>query len=301
LAIHAEHAVLFAHVAAWRPFLEQLTSESRHAEDLMAPNLRAIGTEDAILNPQTMSSDALRQELNAGMDRWMLSAINGHLEGYLANDRDPGSRVGFMTAPVLRNQMRAVWANWRERLEASPDLLGRYLRLTVCALDTDEIVDEAYALVGRKKLKAIVRSTAVALAVATCWNALMPRADRPGNLTLAHGANPVRTGHACAADRIDGELMALSAAKFMWRTHFVILPMVNGPSGFAVLTDRSLVKTQDDAPRLIEVDDRTNILLTVDEAFINAIQTGQNALTNLLAVAEDAHFRHLGSAIERAT
>jgi hypothetical protein len=242
LVIHAEHTVLFAQVPAWRPFLEQLTSESRHAEDLMVPDLRAIGVEGAILNPQRMSTEVLRQRLNAGMDRWMLNAINDHLEGYLANDRDPGSRVGFLTAPMLRNQMRAVWGDWRGKFERDPNLLSRFLRLTVCALDTDETVDVAYALVGRRKLKGIVRSTAVALAVATGWNALTPRAQRPGNLTRAHGVDPVRTGHICAADRIDGELMALSAAKFMWRTHFVVLPMVNGPSGFAALADISLLE-----------------------------------------------------------
>ena len=89
LVIHADHTVLFAHVPAWRPFFAQLTSKSQHAEDLMVPNLRAIGAEGAILNPQTTSPDALRQGLNAGMDRWMLRAINDHLEGYLAKDRDP--------------------------------------------------------------------------------------------------------------------------------------------------------------------------------------------------------------------
>ena len=88
-----------------------------------------------------------------------------------------------------------------------------------------------------------MRSTAVALAVATAWDVSTPRAQRPGNPTRAHCVGPVRTGHTCAADRIDGEPMALSAAKFMWRTHFVVLPMVNGPSGFAALADSSLVKT----------------------------------------------------------
>jgi hypothetical protein len=301
LVIHAERTVLFAHVPAWRPYLAQLTSESRNAEDLMVPDLRVMGAEGAILNPQMMSSDALRQRLNAGMDRWMLSAIDNHLEGYLTNDRDPGSRIGFLTAPMLRNQMRVVWADWRGKFEEDANLLGRFLRLTVCAIDTDETVDEAYALVGRQKLKGIVRSTAVALAIATGWNALTPRAQPPGNLTRTRGADPVRTGHTCAADRIDGELMALSAAKFVWRTHFVILPMVNGPRGFAALADSSLMETEDGAPRLTEVDDTTNIVLTVDQAFMNAVRIGQDALMNLLAATEKAHFRNLGSAIERAT
>ena len=93
LVIHAEHAVLFAQVSAWRPYLERLTSESRHAEDLMVPKLQAIGTEGTILNPQVVSPAALRQRLNAGMDQWILRAIDCHLEDYLAHERDPGSRV----------------------------------------------------------------------------------------------------------------------------------------------------------------------------------------------------------------
>lgn len=300
LAIHAKHAVFFAHVATWRPFLEKFTSESRHAEDLTAPALKAIGTEGSIIHPRNIAPDTLRQQLDTAMDRWMLNAINDHMVGYLQNYRDPGSRIGFSAAPELRKQMRVIWVDWRGRFEANPDLLSRFLRLTVCALDTNEAVDEANVLVGRQTLKAIVRSTAVALAVATGWSVMTPHSDRPGNLTRAHAADAARTGHTCAAARIDGELTALSAAKFMWRTHFVLLPMVNGPSGFAALTDSSLVKTGDEAPRLTDVDEQANIVLTVDEAFVNAVQIGPDALTDLLTAAEGAHFRHLGMAIERA-
>ena len=39
------------------------------------------------------------------------------LRAILAKDCDPGNRVGFMTAPSLRHQMHAVWADWRGRFE----------------------------------------------------------------------------------------------------------------------------------------------------------------------------------------
>jgi hypothetical protein len=59
-----------------------------------------------------------------------------------------------------------------------------------------------------------------------------------------------RTGHACAADLIDGEPIAISAVRFMWKTHFVVLPMVNSPIGISLLADAPLIATQSRVPRL---------------------------------------------------
>ena len=300
LVIHAEQTILFANVSAWRPLLEKITTASSHAEDLGLPVLRAVGAEGAILNPEVMTPVMLRSRLNFGMDRWVLSAINSHLQGYLASGLDPGHKVAFKAAPALREQMLEVWDEWRGSLEVDAELLGRFLRLTLCAVDTEELIGEAHALVGPQKMKGLIRATAVALAVATAWKAMTPHAARPGNLSRALGENQIQTGHACAADLIDGELMALSAASFIWRTHFVVLPMINRPSGFSALSDASLVKTEGGPPRLTEAEDQANIVLSLDEAFVSAVRVGPGALVELLARVEEIHFRRLANAIERA-
>lgn len=301
LAMHSDQSVVSADPASWRPFLESLSSLSLHSDDLMPPRLQPLGADGAILHPHIMTPDDLRRAVHRSLDTWMLDALDAHLRDYLGPGRDLGHRIGFRTAPELKAQMEVIWTDWLEHFRRDADLLGRFLRLTVCALDDASSVDEAYALVGPKKLKAIIRSTAVALAIAVGWHVMAPHAARPGNLARTSAAGTVRTGHTCAADRIGGDFMAMSAAKFMWNTNFVLLPMISGPSRLATLVAESLVKTSDAQPRLTEVNDRTNIVLTVDEAFIDAVQTGTNALLHLLARVEDAHYRGLMKAIERAT
>jgi hypothetical protein len=166
-------------------------------------------------------------------------------------------------------------------------------------LDTDESLGEAQALVGPLKLKRLIRATVVALAVASGWQVVMPHGARPGNLARAFGENN-HTGHACAADFIGGEMMAIGAAKFMWRTHFVVLPMVHRPSEFSILTDTSLMSAEEKVPRLTDVDQQTNILLTVDESFIRAVGSSPESLAELLLKTEDFHYKRLNRAIERA-
>lgn len=298
LAIHAERGVLIANVSAWQVFLSNLTTHSNHADDIDLPSIRA-GAEASILNQEIVDLATLSSRLNAGMDAWVLAKIDQHLQAYFASGADPGKKVGFTTEPALRDAMGVLWAVWRASFNATPVLLGRFLRLVLCALDTDDSESEAQTIVGPMKLKGLIRATAVALAIATGWQAMTPNGTRPGNLSRQFDGG-VQTGHACAADMINGEMMGLSAAKFMWRTHFVILPMENHPSGFLTLADTPLIQAEDGVPRLTEVDDRTNIVLTVDDAFMNAVNTGGEALTALLAQAEDLHYRRLNRGIERA-
>jgi hypothetical protein len=298
LVIHAERALLIVDVPAWQTFLINLTTNSSHADDLKLPRFRAIGADGAILNPEILDLTVARAQLNNAMDNWILSEIDQHIQAYLRGGDDPGRKIGFRTAPALRNPMQVIWARWCASFDTTPALLNRFLRLILCAFDVDESEGEAQALVGPLKLKNLIRATAVTLTIASGWHAMMPHGARPGNLSREFG-NQVHTGHACAADLIDCEMMALSAAKFMWRTHFVVLPMVNRPSEFSILANTSLTRTEDGVPRLTDVDDRTNILITVDEAFVHAVKTGAEALIALLTQLEEAHFRRLNSVIER--
>jgi hypothetical protein len=268
IVMHAGHTVLVADVAAWRPFLEPVSTHSPHAEDLLAPAIRPPAGAGTIRNPQTYESDALYQTLQRSLDTWILGAMHEHLEGFLRSERDPGNRIGFRVAPSLKEQMWEIWIAWWTRFQADPALLGRFLRLTLCALDDPNSAPEAYALVGPKKLKAILRSTAVALAIAVGWQVMGPHEQQPGNLAQRPAVGQLRTGHACAAERIAGDPIAVCAAKFMWRTNFVVLPLVNAPIRVAVLSTDSLGKIKDEQPRLNEADDRSNIIITADEEFL---------------------------------
>jgi hypothetical protein len=300
IAMHTDQTALVADVAAWRPFLERVSTHSPHAEDLLAPAIRPAAGAGTIRNPQSHVPAALYQTLQRSLDAWILSAMHEHLEGFLRFERDPGNRIGFRVAPALKGQMWEIWIDWRRRFQADPALLGRFLRLTLCALDDPNSAPEAYALVGPKKLKAIVRSTAVALAIAVGWQVMGPHEEQPGNLAQRLAVGRPRTGHACAADRIAGDPIAVSAAKFMWKTNFVVLPLVNAPIRVTVLSTESLRKIEGEQPRLNEADDRSNIIITVDEEFLEAVAQGVNALAALLARVQDAHYRRLSRAIERA-
>ena len=300
VAIHADRTALVADVAAWRPFLERVSTYSPHAGDLLTPNLCRSTDAGTIRSPETYEPGALYGTLQGSLDAWVLSTMHEHLEGFLKAERDPGNRIGFRVAPALRERMLEIWTDWRRQFQADPALLGRFLCLTLCALDDPNSVPEAYTLVGPKKLTAIVRSTAVALAVAVGWQVMVPHGQQPGNLVQRPAVGQHRTGHACAADRIAGDPIAVSASKFIWKTNFVVLPLVNAPIRLTVLSAKSLSKFEGDQPRLNEADDRSNIAITSDGEFLEAVAEGVPAIAALLARVLDAHYRRLSRAIERA-
>ena len=299
LGIHADRSTLHLNVSQWQPFLERLSCSSLHAEDLALPPMRPVSDNTSILNATDLTPEVMAAQLNHAMDGWVLGAIDTHLQAYLASGDDPGRVVGFKAADDLRIAMKVVWEEWCQSFAASPRILACFLRLEVCAKDGIDHESEAQALVGPKKLKLLVRATAVALAVATGWQVIAPHGEVPGNLVRASDGM-AWTGHACAADLIEGEPIAISAARFMWKTHFVVLPMVNSPIGVSLLAATPLITTQSQVPRLSEVDDGANLFLTVDHAFITAVQVGCKALGELLAAVEDSHFRRLKAAIEEA-
>jgi hypothetical protein len=86
----------------------------------------------------------------------------------------------------------------------------------------------------------------------------------------------------------------------MWKTNFVVLPFVNGSVFLSAQSGRAFANVDDGQPRLTEADGRTNIVITVDQAFVTAVETGPEPLIALLIKVEDAHFRRLTRLIERA-
>lgn len=297
LGIHSTRCTFHLDVPQWQPFMKRLSSSSLHAEDIALPALQAMGGNVSILNVTNGEPGAIAAALNRAMDVWVLDAINSHLQAYLTHGDDPGRFVGFKAANDLRDAMQAAWTVWIQSFSASPSALAHFLRLIVCAQEGGDNEFEAQSLVGPRRLKFLVRATAVALAVATAWEIMAPNGMVPGNLIYTT-AGGVRTGHACAAELIEGELTAISAARFIWKTHFVVLPMINSPIGVSLLADASLISTPSKVPRLNEVDDGANLILTLDSAFLNAASNGLAAMRTLLLAAEDNHFKRLKATIE---
>jgi hypothetical protein len=299
LAIHGDWTTLSADVANWRPFLEKLSAASRHAEDLIVPPIRPRGDEGAIRNPSLFNPDQLARTIHAALDGHLLTEIDRHISGFIADGTDPSYRVGFKVAPDLRERMRPLWRDWHRQLAADQDLLGRFLRLTICAFDDATTAAEAAVLVGPRKLKSLIRATAVAAIIAVGWRAMAPNPAAPGNLMRRPENAEAETGHACAAERIDGETMAVRALKFMWGTNFVILPMMESPMELSLRSGNSLASTETGQPRLDEIDGASNIIIAADSAFRSAVGQGVEALNALLDAAKRQRYDVLSSSIER--
>ncbi|MGO8122180.1 ABC-three component system protein [Rhizobium ruizarguesonis] len=299
LGLHCQQPWFEVDIPRWQPFLARLSCESRHATNLPLPTLRARSNDASTLNASDSLPSEMATRLHETMDRWILDKISGHLNGYLTRGEDPGHLIPFKAAADISAVMSTTWTEWRAAFIAHPPLLARFLRLSVCAQDSIDLVEEARCLVGPLLMKQLTGAIAVTLAIASVWQVMAPHDAPPGNLTRISGS-AIRTGHSCAAEFIDGDLTPIRAFKFMWRTHFVVLPMVNSPSGFSTMADTSLIKTELIVPRLTEPGQTSNLVLTVDQAFIEAVGTSVEVLSALLDVAEEAHFVHMAKAIEKS-
>ena len=297
LAIHSDHAILVVDPARWRTMLNNLTTNSLHADAMAAPRIEALDGVPPMHNVSDLSADAMAGQLNGAMDQWVLGAIDAHLGAYLARGEDAGSIVQMRAADDLRAAMEAIWATWRALFTANPALLSRFLRLAICARDDAATAAEAQVLCGPRKLKSLVRATAAALAIATAWQATEPSEAEPGNLAqnLGEGA---RFGHTCAASMIDGTVTALAAARYMWRTHFVVLPMEHSSIRTVFAAEQPLNAREDVIPTLQEADEPAAVILTLDERFMAAAEGGLASIADLLAETEAGHFRDLRLAIE---
>ncbi|CAG0961339.1 MAG: NAD(P)-binding protein [Rhizobiaceae bacterium] len=297
LAIHALRIDLLVDVARWRAFLVALSSESPNTGGLRPPPLRALGGHPSILNPVTIPPDELAATINRALDGWLLEAVDRHLTRYMRHGEDPGHAVSFVAATDLRQQMEPIWQNWVQRFRAEPALLARFLGLAVCAKDDAAAAGEASVLAGRLLVTPLIRACAVALAVATAWQATAPRGAHPGNLGRdANGTH--RTGHTCAAALIDSEEMALVALRHAWTTEFVLLPMQSVPATLIVAANSSLNKSSGGILLLGQPGVDGKLMLTVDARFRAAAQTSAAELVALLRGIEEDHFSRLKAAIE---
>lgn len=299
LGLHCRQPLFELDVPNWQPFLSKLTCNSQHAADLALPTIHARSADASILNAAEHPPADMAALLHQAMDRWILDAVAAHLDAYLAQGDNPGRLVPFSAATDLGAVMAGIWAEWRVAFEGDSALLARFLQLSLCAQDRADLADEARCLVGPLMLKRLIGTIAVTLAIASVWPVMTPHGAQPGNLARTAG-EAVRLGHACAAELIEGELMPIRASSFMWQTHFVVLPMVNIPSGFSVMADASLLTTDQAVPRLTEPSAGSNLVLTVDGAFVNAAGAGIAALTALLGDTEALHFVRLAKGIEKA-
>ncbi|SEG70573.1 MULTISPECIES: ABC-three component system protein [unclassified Methylobacterium] len=297
LAMHTERCVLSVNHAHWRRMLDALTVSSRHADGFVAPRVEIARIEASIRNAVELEAGEMAQLLDRAMDRWVLDRIDEHLRPFVARGTDPGSVVRMNAAEDLRRGMGEVWGAWRDLFAADADLLSRFLQMAICAQDVEDLAGEARAIVGPRTLKSLIRATGAALAVATGWGTIAPSIGRPGNLT--HGRSlGNRQGHACAAAMIEGEPTALAAARFMWRTHFVLLPMEHGSVRAAMLADRPFNVTERGVPSLRDAEEAAAVILTLDDGFMTAARTGRAALATFLGEADASHFERLGRAIE---
>lgn len=291
LAMHAPGCTVYGDVVRWGPFLERLTADSAHAEDLDPPALLPIGG-SSDLHPEQHPPAELASRLGAALDRRSLALVDDHLNGFLERSADPGHAIDLEPAPDVKEAMCATWADWKATFEADADLLSRFLRLLVCAQDGDAATSEARTLVGPRRRKFLIRATAAALAVAAGWTGTAPHPDEPGNLKSEPAparAAPARTGHVCAAERISGRATATEVAGFLWGTDFVVLPMLTSPVAVALRAEERLDVMDDDEPTLATANGQPSLMLSLDPGFKRAVAAGVTEVVRFLANAEAHH------------
>jgi len=297
--IHANRPTVMLDVAAWRPLIERLTIESVDAGGLILPDLRALCGTASILNPAIAAPDAMATTINRALDLAMLERLDRHLRPYCAHGDDPGRAISFVAADDLRQQMGAIWVDWHRAFLAQPELLARFLGLALCTREGDPVAAERSALVGPRLQRELIRTCAMALAVATAWPVTAPRGVEPGNLGRAVDSAE-RTGHACAAGYIDGEAMAVAAMRHMWATDFILLPMESMPSSALVGADRSFGRPGGPVPLLDDVVPGGRLMVTIDWRFQAAAKESAMALAELLIATETDHFARLNAAVQSA-
>ena len=300
LALHAPGCTMLGDVVRWGPFLDGITVDSAHAEDLERPTLLPPdGSSD--LRPERFPPDNMARTLGEALDRRCLSLIDEHLAGLLDRGADPGHVADLAPAPAVADAVRAIWTNWKTAFDRDPVLLSRFLRLLVCAQDGTAAAIEARVLVGPRKRKLLIRATMAALAVAAGWEGTSPHLDEPGNLTneaALAGAAGARTGHVCAAERISGRPTSTEAASFLWGTDFVFLPMLTSPAAVAIRAEERLDAIEGAGPTLATTGGHSSLMLTLDPRFKAAVGAGMAHITRLLSEAETAHRARLTGEIE---
>jgi hypothetical protein len=298
VACHGRQVKLHADPALWREHVHRLSVDSPHADGMTMPVIVAGNPGGAGQDPEVMEAARLARVVNQALDGWMHDRLHRHLEGFLTTGADPGKQVGLLIARDLRAQMTRTWADWHVAFADDPALLNHFLRLMVCAVDDEDDRDVAQVLVGPTKLSAIIRGTAVSLAIAASWETTGPKSAHPGNLLRQRGERAEWTGHSCAADRIDGKAMPLCAGSYMWQTQFVILT-VQGTVEVARRAETAFTQIETKQPALSETDGSGPVMMSISKAFSDAVEAGAERLGEMLAEIEARHFARLEEAIQK--
>lgn len=296
VACHATNCRLRAQPGLWTGHVSELSPESLHAEGMEMPRILDGNPGGAAQDPVELPSDILARRIHRSLDAWLLEQLNGHLQAFFASNADPGRKINLTIADDLRAAMAEVWNDWHASFGDNPDLLNHFLRLMICAVDEEDSLDAAQVLVGPSKWSAIVRGTAVALAIAAAWQGTAPKAAGPGNLVRLREGDSAWAGHGCAADMINGDDMALCAASYMWQTQFVIL-IVKGPIEIARIAERPFAQIDSTQPAFDETDGSGPVIMSISRDFSDAVAAGLEALRALLAAVEALHFEMLDKAI----
>jgi hypothetical protein len=295
LAAHSDHVTLVADPALWNSELQRLTTASPQAQGMPAPQIVNKQIAGASTEPVTLQTTALAATLHHAMDRWVLHAIDHHLQNYCASGRDAGWRINIEAHKNVRAAMRQIWNSWHVDFLANPQLLARFLQLTICALDSDADIDVASVLVGPNNLDVLIRGTAVACMIASTWAPTAPHGVRPGNLRRSRAAGDWH-GHSCVASMIDGRSLAVCAVDFMWQTEFVILAM---PGSLQVASEAEVAFSFTDPaqPSLSNPAGAGQLFMTIDNDLLAAAKAGPAELAALLERIEQRHFEDRKRAI----
>lgn len=292
VACHSSNCRLHAAPGLWSQLVRQFSLESPHAEGMAMPTIIAGNPGGAAQDPVSLPPNILARRIHRALDSWLLERLDAHLQPFFASNADPGRPINLKMAQDLRSVMAATWAVWHASFTDDLDLLNHFLRLMLCAVDEDDHLDAAQILVGPSKWAAILRGTAVALAIAAAWDATSPKSARPGNLLRLRDRDSEWTGHGCAADMINGDEMSLCAASFMWQTQFVIL-VVKSAIEVRRSAERPFAKIDTDQPGLSDTDGSGPVIMSISRDFIEAAAAGLAELRALLEAVETRHFEAL--------
>jgi hypothetical protein len=296
VACHSRNCRLRASPALWTQHVRAVSLESPHAEGMDMPTILGGNPGGAAQNPTEVAPGILARRIHRALDTWLLGEMNAHLLPFFASNADPGRKINLHVAADLRAAMAATWADWHASFTDDAALLNHFLRLMICAVDDEPSLDSAQVLVGPRKWSAIVRGTAVALAIAAAWQTTAPKGAGPGNLVRVRDGDSAWAGHGCAADMINGGDMSLCAASYMWRTQFVIL-IVKTAIEISRIAERPFAQIDTDQPALNDTDGSGPVIMSISRDFSEAVAAGLEALRALLIAVEARHFETLDKAI----
>jgi hypothetical protein len=208
----------------WRERFSQLAKDWIPLKQFDAGQLTPTFTETpAGINHaggESLSIQEVASMIHATCDRWILDELSDQIERVFASDNSVGI-FGFQIALDIRAQMRMMWQEWRQSLEADTLLLHHFLALMVTINGEHDTLSQPVVGAGPRTLdRCILRTLAFSLAVSSCSETLfMPKGLHPGN--LSHGAGD---GHACGIEVHNGVSLHSALRKIAdWKVRVLLL------------------------------------------------------------------------------